>query len=403
MTERQVKKHVHAKPQTIRVDSGPGWRGVLEDEIKEVLESPVQVYKFKPEVKAVDDGIEVHSLDFRQMLELPLRLLTASEIFWQIDSKHVGSFGEFESFIRSIDWSLYLPPDARVKVRSYSYRSTLYHEGKLDRIARGILTEAGFHEKDFEYIVRIEQRENRCTAFLALSAEPLFRRRYKSDFSHPAPLQEHLAASAIRWAAGSEKADFICVPFAGSGTLLMESCLYFTKPSLDIWRPFSCVEKLPEFPRSSWDFIRKKLESDRKVIPAQGIEIDRQGTEILKKNLAHAEQGWPALQKQWSVSQSDFALEKVAEDKTEIFLPLNPPYGLRLEEDTQGLYRKLGRWIRQNFSVKQKRFGFVFVADSKSYHAFEKEIGTENIKGIQSFTQGGQHIRCVRFLIPAEA
>lgn len=403
MSERQVKKHVHAQPQIVRVDSGPGWKSVLEDELKEILASPLQAYKFSADVRPVDDGIEIHNLDFRQMLELPLRSLTASEIFWQIDTRHVGSFGEYEQFIRSVDWGFYLPEKAKVKVRSYSFRSPLYHEGKLDRIARDILATQGYSDKDFEYILRIEQKENRCTAYLALTSEPLFRRRYKSDFSHPAPLQEHLAASAIRWAAMGETPDLICVPFAGSGTLGMESWLFVHHPPMDLWRPFKSLESLPEFPESTWKFQRTKLTNDAlKATQVRLLEMDKKGQEVLRKNFEHAEGLWPAMKGSWEIINGDFANDKPPTDRKSVFIPLNPPYGLRLDDDGQDLYRRTGAWIKKAFDKTQRRFGFVFVADSKSYHAFEREIGTEHVKGIQSFSQGGQHIRCVKFDIPAE-
>ncbi len=403
MGERQIKKHIHGKPQIVRVDAGPGWRGMIEDELKAVLSSPLQTYKFVPELKEAEDGIEIQNIDFRQMLELPLRLLSASEILWQLGTRHVGSFGEFEEFIRSIDWQLYFPEEARIKVRSQSFRSTLYHEGKLDRIARGILAEAGMQDKDFRYLVKIEQRENRCTAYLSLTTEPIFRRRYKVDYSHPAPLQEHLAAAAVRWAQCGEEADMIYVPFAGSGTLLMESWLYYHRPGLDLWRPFQVLEDLPEFPASSFGFIRGKLQSTQsQAIMGRAVEIDSHGQDVLEANLNFAAESWPAIRSSWEIGRGDFLKETPPSDKSKIFLPLNPPYGLRLEEDTQDLYRATGRWIRTAFEPHQRRFGFILVAESKAFHAFEQAIGSDAIKGIQSFTQGGQHIRCVKFDIEAK-
>lgn len=403
MTERQIKKHIHGKPQIVRVDSGPGWRAILEEELDEVLKSPLQSYKFVPEMKPVEDGIEIHNLDFRQMLELPLRLFTASEIFWQLGTRHVGSFGEFEEFMQSMDWPLYLKPNASLRVRSYSYRSTLYHEGKLDRIARAALNQQGFGEKNPEYILRVEQRENRSTIYLALTPEPLFRRRYKVDFSHPAPLQEHLAASAVRWAQTGQRPDFIYVPFAGSGTLAMESWLYYHKPPADLWRSFSGLEDLPEFPATSFEFLKKKLASEKSpLISLRAVEIDKQGQEVLSKNLTHAEEQWPRIKDTWNVTGSDFLKEKCPEDKKVVFLPFNPPYGLRLEEDTRDLYKKTGAWVRKSFAKHQSRFGFILVADSKAYHAFESELGADAIKGILSFSQGGQHIRCVKFAIEGD-
>jgi 23S rRNA G2445 N2-methylase RlmL len=400
MTERSVKKHVHGKPQVVRVDSGPGWRAVVEDELRAVLSSPLQRYKFEPQIDPVDDGIEVRNLDFRQMLELPLRILTASEISWQIDTRHVGSFGEFEAFLRSIEWGRFLPEGAAIKIRSHSFRSALYHEGKLDLLTRKILEEFGFGDKDFRYLLRVEQKENRSTVYLSLTPEPLFRRRYKKDYSHPAPLQEHLAASAIRWSMGGIEPDFIYVPFAGSGTLVMESWFACHRPALDLWRDFHGLEQLPDFPSSTWAYIKSKLDKvDEALISSRAIEIDRQGYEIFKNNLTYAETRWPAIKQRWEIELGDFAKYRCPQDKHSIFLPLNPPYGLRIGQGTQDLYRQLGRWIARDFEPNQRRFGFVLVADSRAYHAFEQELGRSSIKGVLNFSQGGQHIRCVRFEI----
>ena len=403
MGQRQVKKHVHGQAHVVRMDSGPGWRTVLEEELRDVLSSPLQTYKFVAEVTPDAEGVEVHNLDFRQMLELPLRVLTASEILWQLDTKHVGSFGEYEKFIEGIPWELYLAEGASVKVRCNSYRSALYHEGKLEKIAIGILAKNGHGEKVPRYFIKIEQKENRCTAYLSLSFEPLFRRNYKADYSHPAPLQEHLAAGAVRWTLGKEPVDLIYVPFAGSGTMIMESWLYMHRPALDLWRPFTTLESMPEFPKSTWAFLKNKLtHPDLRVTPARAVEIDVPGVEMLKANFEFAEKAWPALQGQWDCVGSDFGLDQCPPGPKHIYIPMNPPYGLRLDDDTQELYLKLGRWLHTGFADDQHRFGFVLLADSKAFHAFEKGVGAEHMNGIMSFSQGGQHIRCVIFDIPAK-
>ncbi|MBC7660809.1 MAG: hypothetical protein H7249_14020 [Chitinophagaceae bacterium] len=402
MVQRQIKKQVFGQAHVVRIDSGPGWRGILEDEINEVLTSPLQTYKFVPEVRTDDEGLVVHNIDFRQFLELPLRLLTASEILLQLDTKHVGSFGEFESFIQSIPWEIYLPAGASVKVRCQSYRSALYHEGKLDKMVLGVLHKKGFVTGGIPYYIRIEQKENRCTAFLSINQEPMFRRKYKTDLSHPASIQEHLAAAAIRWVWGKDPVDLIYAPFAGSGTMVMESWLYAHKPPLDLWRPFPQLQAMPDFPESTWNFIRGKLaKSEVQATPARAVEWDNKGIEALRTNLDYASLAWPALKSAWEAIAEDFLGDTCPPQFKNIFLPLNPPYGLRLEENTEELYARLGQWLHTGFQKDQRRFGFVLLADSKAFHAFEKGVGPQHMNGIQSFTQGGQHIRCVSFDIAA--
>jgi 23S rRNA G2445 N2-methylase RlmL len=183
----------------------------------------------------------------------------------------------------------------------------------------------------------------------------------------------------------------------------MESWLYEQRPALDIWRPLNSVESLPEFPTVTWKFFKTKLNVQRETVKARAIEWDKKGVEVLVANLEHAEKSWPSIAGRWETSGTDFLEDKCPSDAKNIFVPLNPPYGLRLDgEDTQDLYLKLGTWLHEAFAPEQRRFGFVLLADSKAFHAFEKGVGQKHVKGILSFTQGGQHIRCVSFDIPAQ-
>lgn len=404
---RSVKKHVHGPAQSVRVDPGPGWADALESELQHVLQHPLQAYKYNPEIQRRDGYLDVENLDFRQMLELPLRLLTAAEILWTLDSKHVGSFGEYDAFLRAINWKLYLPPGVPVRVRLKSFRSQLYHEGKLEKMAETVLRELGWQvtaQKSHTHIITILQEENRCKVFMNLTAEPLFHRNYKVDQSHPAPLQEHLAAAAIRWARKESDAtpcpDLIYVPFAGSGTLLVES--YLALQGRTLRNSFSIIESLPEFPAQTWTFLRNRLtemaqEQDCNP-PLRGVEWDDAGFAALERNRDHASQ---LLPKPWTceVVKKDIFQDRPPESAKTFWIPLNPPYGLRLgdEESAAKLYERIGRWLKDAFQPDHERCGFILVPDSRSFHAFEKGVGSQAIRGIHSFMQGGMHIRCVSF------
>lgn len=404
---RSVKKHVHGQAQNVRIDPGPGWADALENELQQVLQNPLQTYKFNPKIERREGYLEVAELDFRQMLELPLRLLTAADILWILDDKHVGSFGEYDAFLRSINWKLYLPPEVPLRIRLKSYRSQLYHEGKMEKMAETVLRALGWQvttTKNHAHVVTILQEENRCKVFLNLTSDPLFHRNYKLDQSHPAPLQEHLAASAIRWAWKETEApacpDLIYVPFAGSGTLLVESYLNIQGRSLRA--NFPVLESLPEFPAETWAFLRNKI-SERVQAqtcnpPLRAVEWDEGGAQGLEKNLAHVA---TLLPRPWAfeVHRLDVFNDRPQESAKSIWIPLNPPYGLRLgdEEAASKLYSRIGRWLREAFRPDQERFGFILVPDSRAFHAFEKGVGSTAIRGIHSFMQGGMHIRCVSF------
>lgn len=412
--QRQIKKSIHAQPQRLRLEPAPGWDAVLRGELRQLLASFSLPSRSVPTLSEGEE-IWLENLDFRNLIEVPLRLLTAADALWPLQSRHVGSFGELVGMAQDLPWELYLPAGARLHLKVLSYRSKLFHEGKIEELLGGVLREKGYALEEGEGSWRLvcEQIENRHTIYLSLGGEALYRRHYKRQHQHGAPLQEHLAAAALAWGRSLQEPgwmpDLFCVPFAGSGTFYMEQLL--ADEYLPAYRfrgaDHYSVSQLVCLPQASWEQIIKRLDArPRRSLPAALlIEKDKVIAERLEANLAHflmvlspeADDAQPSV-----VCADVLATELPSAAR--VWMPLNPPYGLRLEQGTRDapdFYRRLGRWLlAQNVSDLR---GLVLIPDADSLRAFSGVLPEGAVQAVQSFTQGGQHIRCLSFRFGAGA
>ncbi|MCX6130486.1 MAG: hypothetical protein NTX25_15665 [Proteobacteria bacterium] len=409
--EKRIKRQVYAKAHTIRIIPAPGWTEVCKAEVQDLLDGFSQTGKFSP--KWIDDpeALGLEQVDFRDLIAFPQCLLSPQAIFWRILDRRVGSFGELIEALQALDTELYLPKGSRVRLKVQSFQSRLYHEGKLYELISEQLASHGWVCQDTgEVQVMAEQRGNRLSLFLALGPYPLHHRHYKSSATHSASLQECLAASAILWWQKlAPQSDWypeqIVVPFAGSGTLLFETYLRLSKIPAFLWRAQDYGEQLAAMPKASLQLIRKRLlEHVQPLPPALLIEKEFSLAEALKAHLEHFMRPLPQ-------ALAESSIEVLAADifdtalpaRRRIFLPLNPPYGLRLhyEQETSSadFYGRLGRFLRLWPSAGQDLRGFILVPDDRAMEALRQAIGPSSIQAVQGFMQGGQHIRCAAFQV----
>jgi 23S rRNA G2445 N2-methylase RlmL len=198
--------------------------------------------------------------------------------------------------------------------------------------------------------------------------------------------------------------DSIVVPFAGSGTLLFESWLYLAQIPPYLWRAENFISPLPAVPPSTLASIRKRLSERQKtdLLPAILIEKDAGLAEALNGHLQKFQGPLRELEAKTEIHAQDlFLIPAPAHGR--LFLPLNPPYGLRLSHEDQQrpaeFYAKLALLLLSWRQGAEELRGFILVPDEFSLNALYRELGGSRILAVHSFTQGGQHIRCLAFQI----
>lgn len=208
-------------------------------------------------------------------------------------------------------------------------------------------------------------REGRGILSFNTSGASLNKRGYRQEGGE-APLRETLAAALLRMS-NYTASEVMIDPCAGSATLLIEAALIASKTPPGIFRKKWGFFHLPNFSEQQW--LQVKVEEDSKKIPLEkgryfGIEINRNTQRLALANLKAA-----GLHSYVVLVVGDFREYEPQVQPT--FLLTNPPYGRRLEEETQlvALYRALGDFMKQKMSKPAR--GFILTGSQP----LSKEVG----------------------------
>ena len=198
--------------------------------------------------------------------------------------------------------------------------------------------------------VRVFITENEVQLCLDLSGLPLHKRGYRTE-GGVAPLRETTAAVMLQLMLWKRKTPFHD-PFAGSGTLPIEACLYAHNVAPGFGRRFA-IENLPIFNAERARQIKiveaQKIRTDVEC-RISGTDIDPAAVDRARKNAEHAcVMAGRALQ----MIGSDAKIERPTFDVSsfkdlkapyeEGMIICNPPYGERLgdAEEAENLYRDM--------------------------------------------------------------
>lgn len=424
-SERGIKRSFWGKPQAALVAFPPGWRDVCADEINGVLSTLIHPGKFTPEMKVLGQAILISGLDFRNLIELPLRLNTAREVLWILRTSHVGDVGDLRESLHKVEWDLLFHKGQKISARVDSFGSMVYHEGLMRDVLQEVMLR---HELELvppdasDYHVRLHLEKNRMTIGLALGGPQLYQRGYKAEYRSRAPLPEHVAAAltwfCMKWVdtrigAGEFRPASVYVPFAGSGTLAYEALIYLAAIPPVLWREDFGFEKAPWFPGDTVKFCRKHLkENFRRAVDELGslrvilLDKDEKSVADLNANCAkvqgHLHEWSPNWTLNFDVQEGDFfEVGRHIPMANGVFMPLNPPFGARL---SQGSYRgaiffeRLAKGIIDLARRTPGYFvGYCLLPDESSWSAFMGELGEWDLT-TRHFTLGGQDMRVVFFM-----
>ena len=191
--------------------------------------------------------------------------------------------------------------------------------------------------------VRINLHIEKDTAVISLdtSGDSLHKRGYRL-LAGEAPMQETLAAAIIRiskWDGENPLWD----PMCGSGTLLCEALMHYSRiPAQKLRKKFGFFN-LPEFDPAEWERIKAEYDSRIRPLPKNiisGSDKSQTALDVARENLSHL-----------PYSDSVAIFKKRFQDKEsfeEGTLITNPPYGIRLgeKEEVQSLYKELGDFLK---------------------------------------------------------
>jgi len=329
--------------------TAPGLEALTAEELRALGAKPV---------KAEPGGVAFGGPE-AMLLRANLWLRTASRVLVRIGQFRAAAFHELERHARKLPFERYLAPGEPVRLSVTCRKSRLYHskavaERVLDAIAHRVgsvgQSSVGAEDDDADTDTseagpqRLQVRffHDVCTVSADSSGELLHRRGWRQAVAH-APLRENLAAAMLLGSGYRGQAPLVD-PMCGSGTLAIEAALLARGAAPGLARSFA-FERWPSHAAKKWQAM--KDEARGKMLARSPVAIvgsDRHAGAIAAAR-SNAERAGVAEDVVFQVRP----LDQLPAESGPGWLVANPPYGVRIGEDSQlvPLYAELGRMVRE--------------------------------------------------------
>ena len=184
--------------------------------------------------------------------------------------------------------------------------------------------------------------KQQATISLDASGGPLHRRGYRRE-TVEAPMQETLAAAMVAMS-GWEGEKPLHDPMCGAGTLLCEALMAYCRIPAGFLRERFGLRSLPDFDEKIWNRMKTFEDAAIRDLPAgliAGGDVDPAAAAATRANAPLLPHG-DAIR----ISRKDFREIESLENRT---ILCNPPYGIRLEKETDlaAFYKDFGDFLKQ--------------------------------------------------------
>lgn len=419
---KKIKKNLYGKLQSIQAIYPAGFSEVALEEIHAVLQSPWFTPQFLGQSRLQKNEIRIDNIHLFSITELLMRSQCLSDIRLIIFSgKTVGKI-VFEKKCRQVPWEFFVKEKLSIKIKVDSIASRAFHESGLKKIVSDILSEYGVvivsgDEANEDTSIYVNLYQDRLTMSISLAGSPLYKRGYRTTLSVSAPLREDIAACCLRQALQFAKKwdeqffpDNLLIPFSGTGTFAFEYLQDVLHYAPVLFHRRYALEKMPLFRQENFIFLVKKAEASIKKtilnkISVWCIDSSESANVALQKNkeifqtLLGCQDTFHLTVDPTDLLKWDFQ-KKIAANQ-QVFIPMNPPYGIRLnkQSDTIALYKNIATKINKIAKHSKKTLGFILCPTEETWSIFCKNIKTAHHETYH-FTQGGLDVRVCQFFIP---
>ncbi len=233
---------------------------------------------------------------------------------------------------QTIDWSDLFGNDQTFAVFATVSNSTIRHsqyaaltikDAIVDQFRERTGARPSVDTAEPDLWINLYLHANRATLSLDVSGGSMHRRGYRAE-SVEAPMQEAVAAILVAmsgWDGGTPLVD----PMCGSGTLLCEALMRYSRiPSGFLRRRFG-VTSLPDFDEREWRRVRNEIDAVMRPLPEgliHGSDADAGAVRAARANLARLPGG-----ENVKITRRRFEdIERIHGET----IVCNPPYGLRI-------------------------------------------------------------------------
>lgn len=427
---RKIKKNLYGKPQSIQVIVPPGFSETALLEMKSILNNLWFKQKYTSEFTLSKNTLCIRQIHLFAITELLMRSRTISDIRLIIFEGSAAGKENFRKKCLGIHWDYFLDKNISLKIKVNSVASRAFHESGLKEILSEILKHdvadivSGENTNETTSLY-VDLYKDRLTISISLAGEPLYKRGYRQMLAASAPLREDAAFCcldrALQFAKKIDPAyspDTILIPFAGTGTFAFEYLQSYFNFSPVLFSRDYALKKMPFFKSENFNFLLKKAAEHFSIsvdnIHLTCIDNSNNAIRALVENIKNFKKFFEKYQANFpeiKCLEKDFfslEVEKLIANHNpkfhSIFIPLNPPYGIRIGKNLNSVnfYKKIATKINEIAQLAQntgiKLSGFILCPDEKTWSSFCKHIKKMSLETYH-FNQGGMDIRVCQFLL----
>ena len=320
-----------------------GLEGVLAEELKELgakdIKEAIRSVSFKGDV-----GF---------MYKANIALRTAVRILKPIKATKIYDEEDLYNAVKKIKWEQYLDVNGTFSIGAVSNSKNLPNHSHYIALKSKDAIADYFRDKfgkrpdvDVKYPdlkIHIHIQKDLLTISLDSSGDSLHKRGYRTA-TNIAPINEVLAAGLVLLSGYRGDENFID-PMCGSGTILIEAAMIANNIPANINRKHFSFENWKDYDEDLYftiqDALLKKIRNSHFKI--MGFDKAPSAVQKAKANVISAN-----LEEFIGVHHVNFfnSTKEVFGNTTILF---NPPYGERLNLDTQEFYKTIGNTLKNNY------------------------------------------------------
>ncbi len=312
-----------------------GVEGILADELRRLGADNV----------CTENGRVLFSGPLEMMARANISSRYAERIQIVMGSFHAVTFDELFEGTRALPWERFVGRADAFPVKGWSLNSQLHSVPDCQAITKKAIVERlrqahgtrFLNETGSKCQVQFTIMKDDVTMLLDTSGAGLHRRGYRAN-SGGAPIKETLAAAIVD-VVRARRAQLVCDPCCGSGTLLIEAALAAKGIAPGIRRAFSAMH-WDSIPQTIWSSERERAKEFVRdtAFRAVGGDIDRDVLRLVGENAQKA-----GVADCVTASYKDLRDFTPNGDSGTVLC--NPPYGERMLNirEAQDLYRDMGR------------------------------------------------------------
>jgi putative N6-adenine-specific DNA methylase len=197
--------------------------------------------------------------------------------------------------------------------------------------------------KNAQVVLDLFINENHCIISMNTSGDPLFKRGYRKE-AGLAPLNE-VAAAGMIYLSGWDRKSTLLDPMCGSGTIAIEAAMIASNTPAGMLREEFTFMHLKNFDRVTWEKVVE--EGQRHIQPVACKIFASDLSEVMITKTRRNIRTLP-FARTIDLQVSDFKDLKKPDSAGVVIC--NPPYGERIGENVEAMYKDFGDWMKQNMS-----------------------------------------------------